>query len=779
MKKYISIILTAVFTVSSVTAAHAKLIGDTKNIVYRVTFDNEDEKYILENGAELTVDGYTNAVKLDGEKQQYVRLDDNITEKLTGNYTISVDFMPETDTSFARVFDLGSGTDNFMYFTANGGVPKFRFKNDDLYSDGVQFNVGKWNNATITKEGTNAKLYVNGEIAATSTTFMNDLSLLGKTDKNYLGKSQYEHDAYFTGMIDNFEIYNYAVSERDIKMNLTDGEVQVVSGYKDKDGNEIIDYRIGEDFISYADIKNYTPNSIKAVLTVVMYDKYEQLIGTENIEKRIESGASETLGINISRSDVYSVKTYIYTDIGGLQNINSLKFTVDKNKQQPLPEDSMETTIGVHDPSIFKDPKSGMYYVYSTGMIDIFKSEDLIHWTKSVNTLPELPQCVYDTYKHDKKTEYSNIWAPDMFYDESDPDTPYHLTCSYSDAFGKNNSSIILFKSDSPEGAWENGEIIFTSKSDDSELGKVNAIDSNICVDRETGKKYMVYGSFWQGIHIKELNEDGTVKDPTTVGRRIMSRYRGIGGPEGPYIIYNENTGYYYLFASYDNLSETYNIRVARSKSITGPYVDHNGNSVDRFDDDESKANDIYGYKLTGSYQFPNGTTNYGPGHNSVLHDGSDWYLVHHMRNVKNGYATLNVREMMWNKDGWPVVMPERYNDNGMNTAVFSDLIGEWDYISIGDNTNAMLTSEKLFLNYDGTAKLGEKEGGWTATFGSGLIANKTTDIEIEFEDEEINARVKSVWDSDNNRPTIVFTGTNEDNVQKWAKKAVKTVVYK
>ncbi|MCH5210539.1 MAG: family 43 glycosylhydrolase [Oscillospiraceae bacterium] len=764
-KKLVCIIALSALTLSvaqnALTVSAAAYDGDT---VYSVTFDEGSGQYTLMEGAELVDADDGKAVKLDGSKNQYVQLADDITDGMTGDYSISFDVYPENEASFARVFDLGSDTGNFMFFTTwGGGMPKFRFKNDDLFSDGVFFKVGEWNHAVITREGTEARLYINGETAATSNTFMNDLGLLGKTGQNYLGKSQQPQDVYFTGMIDNFEIRDYALSEKEVKLAAGADTVEVKVGFIPSTALYTA---------AYADIKNYKNQPIKCTLINAIYDTDSKLISVA-ASKPITLDPGETTDqlINTIEKPVDgdTLVSYLYTDISGVERVaeKSLKNEIVVNK---LPKDTLENTVGVHDPSIFKDPKSGTYYVYSTGMIDIFKSDDLINWTKTINTLPEVPQCVYDLYKHEDKSQYSNIWAPDMYYDESDTKTPYHLTCSYSDAFGKNNSSIILFKSASPEGPWENGEIIFTSNSDDPELSKVNAIDSNICVDHETGQKYMVYGSFWQGIHIKELNDDYTVKDPDTVGTRIMSRYRGIGGPEGPYIIYNEDTGYYYLFTSFDSLSDTYQIRVARSKSILGPYVDENGNSVDRFDDPETEAKNTYGYKLIGSYQFPMGTTYYGPGHNSVLHDGNNWYLVHHIRTVKNGYATLNVRPMLWNKDGWPVVTPERYQGNDENAINEKDIPGQWDYISIGDNTNAMLTSKKLNMNSDKTVQFGDTAGTWT--YGDGVIT-------LNLGDEIITAYVSATYDSDADVPTIQFTGTNQNNVTKWGKKAISSVIYK
>lgn len=747
-------------------------IGDTSKLIISYTFDDPKEQYTLMEGASLTDGPDGKALLLDNTKKQYVHLPDDLTTALTGDYSISVDLCPSSEDSWARVFDIATGSDNTMFLTTyGGGIPKFKFKGDALESNGINFKVGQWNNAVITRQGKEGRMYINGVLAATSNAMNNDLSAIGSTDQNFLGKSQYPADAYYNGMIDNFQIYNYALSERDVRLGVYEG-IEIEADYQDKDGNALITFQEGADTLSsVVSIKNYKLPSLKASVFHAVYNGEGALIDVSLSAPSVVS-LGDTAAIKTqltTRSEAAKIITSVYTEEYGMQVISRLEKS-SLTFPGRAPEDSDTTTAGVHDPAIFKDPVSGIYYAYSTGMIDIFKSEDLIHWTRTQNTLPQLPQCILDSYPHETLSEYSNIWAPDMMYNKDDKEYPYYLYCSYSDAFGKNSSSLVLLKGKTPEGPWENAEIVFSTVQEGEELSLANAIDSNIATDAKTGEKYMVYGSFWRGIHLKPLNKDGKVDDTATLGTRLMSRYKGAGGPEGAWIIYNPDTDYYYLFASYDDLSSTYNIRVARSKGITGPYVDQNGNSVDRFFDDEAEAGNTYGYKLAGSYQFPNETTYYGPGHNSVLKDDDgSWYLIHHTREVKGSFAYLHVRTMLWNEEGWPVVSPERYAGEKLQEIPENLLIGDWDYISIGDNTNNMMQAEKLTLLPGG--QLAEDKGSWS------FDGNYTLTLKLK-NNETVTVYVMAVWDRDAEKANLVFTGTNQDNVQKWAKKAIGSLVY-
>ena len=91
---------------------------------------------------------------------------------------------------------------------------------------------------------------------------------------------------------------------------------------------------------------------------------------------------------------------------------------------------------------------------------------------------------------------------------------------------------------------------------------------------------WMVYGSWSGGIFLLEIDEKtGLVIHPKEDEKNGVDPYFGkrlLGGGhksiEGPYILYDEESGYYYLFVSYGSLTREggYQMRVFRSKTVDG-----------------------------------------------------------------------------------------------------------------------------------------------------------------------------------------------------------------
>ncbi|MCI9334188.1 MAG: hypothetical protein HFI98_05455 [Lachnospiraceae bacterium] len=101
----------------------------------------------------------------------------------------------------------------------------------------------------------------------------------------------------------------------------------------------------------------------------------------------------------------------------------------------------------------------------------------------------------------------------------------------------------------------------------------------------------------------------------------------GHNSIEGPYIQYDADSGYYYLYVSYGGLERTggYQIRVFRSKTPDGEYTDMNG-SFPSLGCDHSK----YGLKLSGNYYMPGCKYAYmATGGQSAFRDTDGKLLLH------------------------------------------------------------------------------------------------------------------------------------------------------
>jgi arabinan endo-1,5-alpha-L-arabinosidase len=209
-----------------------------------------------------------------------------------------------------------------------------------------------------------------------------------------------------------------------------------------------------------------------------------------------------------------------------------------------------------------------------------------------------------------------------------------------------------------------------------------NAIDPTVFFDKNE-ELYMVYGSWSGGLFLLPLDrETGEVIYPGQDGIQeesgnVTDRYFGThiaGGNhqsgEGPFIIYDKETDYYYLYETYGGLSTYggYNMRLFRAKNVYGPYLDAKGNNA--ADSGKTAANGLnekYGIKLIGNYQFEGQPAFYAAGHNSVLYDeDGSRYLVYHQRfdEKETGHLPHEVRihQQFMNEDGWPVTAVYEYS---------------------------------------------------------------------------------------------------------------------
>jgi hypothetical protein len=173
----------------------------------------------LVNGPVWTSGRLGNAVDLDGV-DDYVSLPPSVVAGLT-DFTISAWVKLDSTSNNTRIFDFGSSTSNYMelcprtgtgflkYVIVTGGTAQAI---DTTYT----FPTGTWTHVAMTLSGSTGTLYVNGTAVGSNAVMSKNPSNLGDTSQNYIGKSQWSNDPYLNGSVDDFRVYNHALSAADI-----------------------------------------------------------------------------------------------------------------------------------------------------------------------------------------------------------------------------------------------------------------------------------------------------------------------------------------------------------------------------------------------------------------------------------------------------------------------------------------------------------------------------------------------------------------------------------
>lgn len=514
--------------------------------------------------------------------------------------------------------------------------------------------------------------------------------------------------------------------------------------------------------------------------------------------------------------------------------------------------------ITIHDPSITYDPVSKQYYIYGTHH-GTGKSSDLQNWYSfnspwgTINSSGTITSNVSNAnafvtnqtktvtiggeevqFGNFSAAEWAgayggwdvngNMWAPDIIYNP-------HMEkwCQYLSINGPTyNSVIILLTSDNIEGPYVyQGPVVYSGflnatdsrisyKKTDMELvlGKLsslparynqgnswghqwlNSIDPCVFFDEE-GKLWMVYGSWFGGLYMLELNEENGLRDYDvkyssdydTKGRACTSdAYFGkkvAGGfwvsGEGPYI---EHIGdYYYLFVTNGGLEANggYEMRLFRSKNPNGPFTDSKGiNAIYTSGATNFGVNcDTRGNKLIGPYDKWGFMTRgeRAQGHNSVIaaEDGRT-YLVYHTRfNKGTEEHQVRVHQLFLNENDWLVAAPFEYTgetvtDEDIRTKQMfttDEVVGNYKLLihkySMDHKNGEEVLPVSINLNADGTIS-GAQKGKWSIKEGTSFVQitlGTTTYDGVLVEQHMEPTTIKA----------ICFTASNKSGVNIWGYK--------
>jgi hypothetical protein len=152
-----------------------------------------------------------------------------ISSLAESTFAIWVNWSGRTDPNrggWQRIFDFGTDTGNYIYLCPSTGESKAAMRvaivaNNNTW-DEFDANTGPlpkgWHHVavTVSRSSRTIIMYLDGNDVGSKTDCVNTIRDLGATTNNWLGKSQYD-DPNFNGSLDDFRIYNRALSRAEIR----------------------------------------------------------------------------------------------------------------------------------------------------------------------------------------------------------------------------------------------------------------------------------------------------------------------------------------------------------------------------------------------------------------------------------------------------------------------------------------------------------------------------------------------------------------------------------
>ncbi|MEU6919324.1 family 43 glycosylhydrolase [Streptomyces olindensis] len=473
------------------------------------------------------VDGGSFKMSGDSSSSPYVKIPNGVL-KNAGSVTVSTYAKWKGGSSFQWLFGLGPDSDKYLFATpSNGGsslysaITKASWSAESKLTAGSQLTPGQWRHVTVTLDGATGTmvLYADGVEAARTTTTIKPSELYdaAKDYSGYIGRSLYAADPYFGGEVDDFRIYDRA---------LTGTEVMRLSG-------------------NTAGIAKVTHPALKvdalidnAGGTITLPMKAGTDLTALAPEFALAEGATISPASGSVRDFTQPV-TYEVTGSDGKKRTWKVSALI--MKTPVLPGLNADPNIIRFGDTFYLYPTTDGFEGWSGTQFKAYSSTDLVHW-KDHGVILDLGP--------DVSWADSRAWAPAM----TEKDGKYYFYfCA--------DANIGVAVSDSPTGPFKDALGKPLLKAGDF---RGQMIDPAVFTD-DDGKQYLYWGN--GRAYVVPLGDDMTSIDTSKVQDITPSGYN-----EGTFVIKRKGT-YYFMWSENDTRDENYRVAYATGPSPTGPWT--------------------------------------------------------------------------------------------------------------------------------------------------------------------------------------------------------------
>ncbi len=459
----------------------------------------------------------------------YVRIPNGVL-KNADSVTVSTYAKWKGGDSFQWLFGLGPDSNKYLFATpSNGGsslysaITKASWSAESKLTAGSQLTPGEWRHVTVTLDGSTGTmvLYVDGIEAARTTTTIKPSELYdaNKDYTGYIGRSLYSADPYFGGEVDDFRIYDRA---------LTAAEVMELSG-------------------NTAGIAKATHPALKVDALIDNADSRITLPmkeGTDLTALAPEFTLAHGAAISPASGSVRDFSkpvTYEVTGSDGKKRTWTVSALI--MKSPVLPGLNADPNIVRFGDTYYLYPTTDGFEGWSGTQFKAYSSKDLVHW-KDHGVILDLGP--------DVSWADSRAWAPTI----AEKDGKYYFYfCA--------DANIGVAVSDSPTGPFKDalGKPLLKAGQYSGQM-----IDPAVFTD-DDGQSYLYWGN--GHAYVAPLNADMTSLDTSKVKDITPSGYN-----EGSFVIKRKGT-YYFMWSENDTRDENYRVAYATGPSPTGPWTKH------------------------------------------------------------------------------------------------------------------------------------------------------------------------------------------------------------